>query len=1250
MPYDPLNPSARSGPLGSNLPQEEDRPFFDAWDAISAVPRGVVGAAKGVYNLADTVVGDALPDWRENPLGESKSTLGSLIEGASQFAAGFAVANPLVGAAGRLAGLGATAEAAAATGYKIGKGIAAGALTDFAVWDGHQERLSNLVQSVPSLRNPITEFLAADPNDSEIGGRLKGALEGAGLGLAVESVFLGVKKLRVYSKTVEDLTEQAGGAEKVTTEKAAEIQNRAAIEAEAAVPEQEIKKAHDATLDSAIFEPPSESAAAPSETAVPAKTEAKPAPREDFFASHSADLKHLNLSDDDLTKLQSFMSDPKNIEGAAAELGVDPKKLTGAERLALALPKRSFNLEQMKMGDSTAAWFRMNERLMRDAIDSFHPALVTPETLMETNAKGLAAFADLVGASDSREAAMLAGRNLALDTLQGQKDLAARLTAVRYSMASMADAGAEQMRHALTLRGQGDQFETELLKALQYANLHNQTAASLRGTINEAGRALGSLNLTIEGQKFPGFIEDLAGNPQRLKEILQQEGGVDHVAQQVEKLLAAYGKGGEEGAVKMGKAVQGWMDNPYSKIGGMVQEFWLNSLLSGPRTAAVNGLGPIGFSLYRPLERALGSAIVSTMQGLKGRADLAAMQNPVMKQAIGQFTGLATRFPEVFGTMKELGLDHPDVYDRRAGSSVLESQARRQAIKGANTGFTEGSMAYKAIDAVGNVIRFPTKWLGTTDNAIKLWNFREAARSKLAVEAAEKGLVGDEAAKYVADTMDRLVFDNQTHSPTMLFDRGLSEARAMGLEGDAAKMHAAQFTRDQLAAHPTDGALADFARSEGWESTSTTPAEEGSWSWSLQGLVGRHPIVRFILPFINTPIRIIQATAQRVDPVGPARVLLNTVWDSKWTALNNSRNRFIKEFTSGDPRLQAAAVGRVTAGLSMAATFHSLASSGYITGKGPNDPAQQKVLKDADWLPYAIKTPNGYVSYARLDPLASLIGSAADLANYAAYAPDEDASSVQTAAMGIAVALTNNLTNKTYVQGLANWLDAAREPDKNLQKLANNYAGSLVPSILSQSTGVVGDPTVHDVRGMIDAMTARIPGLSATLPPARNVLGEPIKKPMAVGGEWGDWWLPVAYSSVSDDSIKKELASLGHGFTPMRRTLAGQDLSNVKVGDTTAYDRWGELVGNVTIGGMTLRDAMRKRISAQDYQRASPETAGETVSPRVQMLNSVISKYRAQAYRQLLQESPEVLALDRTLRANQQAAKTGNPLSILPQQ
>lgn len=79
------------------------------------------------------------------------------------------------------------------------KAAAQGAITDFSVFDPHEERLSNLVQEVPALQNPVTEYLAADPTDGAAEGRFKNALEGLGIGAAVDGMVKAVRGLRAVA-------------------------------------------------------------------------------------------------------------------------------------------------------------------------------------------------------------------------------------------------------------------------------------------------------------------------------------------------------------------------------------------------------------------------------------------------------------------------------------------------------------------------------------------------------------------------------------------------------------------------------------------------------------------------------------------------------------------------------------------------------------------------------------------------------------------------------------------------------------------------------------------------------------------------------------------------------------------------------------------------------------------------------------------------------------------------------------------
>jgi hypothetical protein len=80
------------------------------------------------------------------------------------------------------------------------RATAVGSAAEQFAFSPTEERLSNLIQSYPSLQNPITEYLQADKDDTQAEGRLKMAIEGSVLGVAFETVFQGLRAIKNVRK------------------------------------------------------------------------------------------------------------------------------------------------------------------------------------------------------------------------------------------------------------------------------------------------------------------------------------------------------------------------------------------------------------------------------------------------------------------------------------------------------------------------------------------------------------------------------------------------------------------------------------------------------------------------------------------------------------------------------------------------------------------------------------------------------------------------------------------------------------------------------------------------------------------------------------------------------------------------------------------------------------------------------------------------------------------------------------------
>ena len=203
-------------------------------DLARAIPRGVWGMAdsisQGLYYGTGGLIGN---DEREAPFGveywrgHSQTLPGSVLETVSQLAVPYGVATKGVGAVARvtgIAGRGAAATAAlgeeavmaAAAGQRarsvglamagrtleLGRAgmsaVAAGAIADTIAFESHAGRLSNLLTTFdnPLLNNAVTQYLAADEDDSFLEGKLKNAIEGGMFSGALEAIVGSVRVVR----------------------------------------------------------------------------------------------------------------------------------------------------------------------------------------------------------------------------------------------------------------------------------------------------------------------------------------------------------------------------------------------------------------------------------------------------------------------------------------------------------------------------------------------------------------------------------------------------------------------------------------------------------------------------------------------------------------------------------------------------------------------------------------------------------------------------------------------------------------------------------------------------------------------------------------------------------------------------------------------------------------------------------------------------------------------------------------------
>ena len=82
-----------------------------------------------------------------------------------------------------------------------------------------------------------------------------------------------------------------------------------------------------------------------------------------------------------------------------------------------------------------------------------------------------------------------------------------------------------------------------------------------------------------------------------------------------------------------------------------------------------------------------------------------------------------------------------------------------------------------------------------------------------------------------------------------------------------------------------------------------------------------------------------------------------------------------------------------------------------------------------------------------------------------------------------------NVADKSFMQGLANFMEAVTAPDKNLAKFLSSYANAIVPSGVAEVAQLV-DPVEREFVSFMDRIQARTPIWSKQLPEKYDLMGQ----------------------------------------------------------------------------------------------------------------------------------------------------------------
>lgn len=395
------------------------------------------------------------------------------------------------------------------------------------------------------------------------------------------------------------------------------------------------------------------------------------------------------------------------------------------------------------------------------------------------------------------------------------------------------------------------------------------------------------------------------------------------------------------------------------------------------------------------------------------------------------------------------------------------------------------------------------------------------------------------------------------------------KARMEGLKG--AEL---QERIDQLAAHPTDEMMQAATDKALYNTFQNDPGTIANALVKANQQVGW---TKLIVPFVRTPANIIKYSVAH----SPAAPLLKEVR---------------ADFIAGGAKRDLA-MARVVFGTGLAATALHLAQQGLTTADGPADESARRALLETGWQPYSFKIGGKYYSYRRLDPFASILGMAANSVELQSVMTEKQQKDAGALVVGSAV---SNLASKTWLSGLADFMDAITDPEAHAKDYLTNMAASFATTSITGAAARAIDPVARDTKGdgyfdtIRKKVMAQTPGLSQTLPAKRGLFGDEVK---AEGGAAERFLTPAPTRTEKDDPVAKAVYESGARFDLPKREVQGgrlsdedyaayQDLSGQKfidaMKDTLADPEW-----------LTMSRGEQRKVIEKAKNRSRKEARGE---------------------------------------------------------
>ncbi len=1099
----------------------------------------------------------------------------------------------------------------------LAAGAVQGAAGDFLVSDPHEARLADLIESVPALENPITEFLASNKGDNHAVGRFKAAAEGVVPGVLLDALAMGVKGLWHARKL------RAAGDPEAAAEALAKASDQVdkSLQTASSTPVDQ----HGAPMIDGAPDVPAAGMTRLYRHQKAGATDGRwtgGTEEEVGIYATGGPLHYVDVPTSEVEALR-VSNKPKHMPEEHVKITGDPEREFYLRDADVARLQEHYGAPGTKHDLMTPERLATGSMPATPRVNLKEEDLARIRTAMKSHAAHLVEGADVdfplgehvfnIGKMDSSHEVLQTLDDFAVILRDQRKAIGGgevRSLEVTQQLASMMGGKAETTYAAISRLAKDSNMMGEYLvagKAMmqsvagRVADLATKIDSGLLGkqaevelvrhadVLADLMEKLGSIQTGAARATSAGRIRTTASvTAENVEELLDSVGGSDAIKKVAARIRMARDPQGVIAALKVGTG---------EKLANVHNFVWVNGILGGMKTHVVNFVSNSINTLVRPAQRILGGAMSGNVEQVKQ----------------GTYQYMALRHT-IFDSLEMAGRafkQNANILDPNNGS--IEQTALKTGKVADYMGWQDKPFA-GFMNFLGQAAGIPGRLLNSSDEFFKQINYRSHVIAEAWSEGMERGLSGGQLDEYVKTSMDHAF----TKVREVMGD-GTSKF-SQGAGTDKAALRAAQ--------------EATFTQSL---KVDTYMGSKSVSQWLAEG-ANTHPVIRAtVLPFVKVPAN-----------------LMRTFIDSGPIALSTKR---FKDAIQAGGEQQAMALGKLTTGSAMWIGAGFLASEGRITGMGPQDKELQRELRQSGWQPYSFVTENAdgtksYTSFQKLDPFGMFFGLAADIAHIKGK---YDQGVVDDLATTATVALAGNLASKSYLRGLVDimgLLGSGYSKEEAAQKYLNYRVASYVPAW----TGMLNpDTEMKEVRSILDGILARIPGMSENVEAKRDNFGQKFVAPQGYPYSAVN---PFTMTTTKGDVVREELSRLAQTASEARFPLPqekpwgeGIDLTQIKnTKGQSAYDRWLELHSEYKIGGKTLHDSLKELMGTDTYKKSAERMGDGSALYRgslaVDMINKKMTMYRNLTLHQLQKEMPEIRQMSIELQTGQKRAKVLGPAAV----